>query len=352
MDAMIWAGDDFRNGGPGAEAILMFTDIVRITADAGITTILQDGNHTTLGKRARHRSTTALFSSIPNVEVVTKPELLRVGPGGAQIVAVPWLEKNLVLSELGARDLGALEGDARVASYIADTIEDLVDECDSTAPLLLTSHITVDDVQLGLHGRGSEQDMTHVFDEPILPRALVEDAGFAYAALGHIHDRQSIGAVCHYSGSPNRLTKTDAGKVKGANLVTIGDDNTLLDVTLVETPARAMGVVDLAHSSAHEQIGALPGGGLLWLTLPEGETAVPPEVKALIAAAGLSLMGTETTHRAASVSDRVALAETVTDRDALVAWLTERGIDPARHARYLSAAQDLYTSQDRSWVAA
>jgi exonuclease SbcD len=85
----------------------------------------------------------------------------------------------------------------------------------SDVPSLLAAHIHMGPVQLPSLFRISEQDSI-VFHPEELP------AGFAYVALGHIHQPQAVGGLAHvrYSGSIERL---DLGEQRDTKSVTVFD---------------------------------------------------------------------------------------------------------------------------------
>lgn len=327
-EVIISAGDNFKDGRPSAEALNMYVEALASAAKAGLHIHLIDGNHHLTGVPTDHRTSIyvvkMMLESIGGtVTVSSDPELIRLA-NGAQILSMPWLSKNRVLNQLGLSGLSPIEGDMRVVDYAMDKLEELSAQADATAPLILASHVTVDDLRIDdvANGfkRGSEVDVSHLFSEPVLPRKAVEALPFSYGALGHIHTPQQIGAKLFYVGSIDRLTKTDLPDDKGGNLVTFAD-NTLVGVERIAAPARHMVKVDLQTEASDNMLDTLAEGSLVFMTLAEGEQDVPREVRDRISSAGAVLVETEPRPRPKVQREVIALPERIAPVEALRTWL-------------------------------
>lgn len=328
--AFVHAGDAFKNGRPSAEAVLLFAETLKPLTRAGVPIVLIDGNHERHLVPTAQRTATAnaasilsQFGEVHSVERV--PELLRLD-NGMQVACLPWLSKTTVLSELGedALNLSPAEGDKAVTVAAMSALESMVRQADENAPLILASHVTMDDLSLDSltpgHQRGSEMDLMHIFAEPILPRECVDNLPFSYAALSHIHARQQMGGKCFYAGSPDRLTMTDADTHKSVNLVTLADDNTLESVQKIDTDARAMTRIDLTDDTSSSRIDALREGTLVGLVLPPGEATPPPAVTKALREAGALLVDTARTPLRKAKTSAVVVPEKISPRKALSAW--------------------------------
>lgn len=335
VDFFIHAGDAFKNGRPSQEAVLLFAETMAPLADAGIPIVLIDGNHERLLVPTAQRTATAtvgrLLAQRGEVHVVERdPRLVRLD-SGIQVACLPWLSKTTILTRLGEDRLDPVEGDRKVVQCALDALDAMCEEADDTAPFLLASHVTVDDVRIDSVAkgckRGSEVDIAHLFAEPIIPRKAIEAAPVSYAALSHIHARQRIGQKCFYAGAPNRLTLTDADDEKSANLITIGDDNTLISVDQFDTDARKMHAIDLLAADAETRLAALTEGALIGITLPPGEAAIPDEVREMIADAGATIISTKTIPTEATRVTTTTLPEKINPVDALKTWLADKKPD-------------------------
>lgn len=300
VDAFISAGDAFKNGRPSQEALMLFTEAMSPVAEAGIPIVLLDGNHNVNGIPSDHRSAIHVVAEMlrsrgGDVRIAAHPELIRL-PSGLQVAALPWLSKNRILNALDAVDLTPAQGDARVAEYGIQILEKMATDAESGSPLIMASHVTVDDLRIDAVAegftRGSEVDMSHLFSEPVLPRKELEKLPFAYGALSHIHTPQKMSERYYYAGSPNRLTFTDMKDDKAGNLVTVADDGTM-SIEKIRTPARVMAQIDLDKPGYDTVFDTLEPDTLVQILLETGNPEVPRDIRKAITAAGAILADTK-----------------------------------------------------------
>lgn len=347
-ELIVSAGDNFKDGRPSAEALNLYVESLSTAAKAGLHIHLIDGNHHMTGVAIDHRTSIYVVQMMlqslgATVTVSSDPELIRLD-NGAQILSMPWLSKNRVLNRLGLANLSPVEGDMKVVDYAMDMLDELTAQADQTAPLILASHVTVDDLRIddvakGLT-RGSEVDVSHLFSEPVLPRKAVEALPFSYGALGHIHTPQKIGEKLHYVGSIDRLTKTDLRDDKGGNLVTM-DGNTVVSVERIAAPARHMVKVDLQTEDIENNIGTLREDSLVFLTMAEGQQDVPREIRDRIAAAGAHLAETEPRPRPKVQREVISLPERIAPFAALRTWLDHNSAGDVDTEELMSVATTL-----------
>lgn len=335
VDCFVDAGDAFDTGIPTQEALLTYVETLMPLMKAGIPYVAVGGNHTLQRVRPGQRTATLTLQAMlaPHGEVYVaerEPSLIRL-KSGLQIAALPWLSKSTILSQLGETRLDPVQGDRRIVQYALDALERMCDEADDDTPFIMASHVTVDDVRLDSiakgHKRGSELDISHVFSEPILPRQSLEASPISYAALSHIHARQRMGSKCFYSGSPDRLTMTDADDPKSVNLVTISDNNVLESVDFIDTDARRMHAINLMDADAEDRLAALEPGALVGLILAPGEGQVPPEIVSQISEAGARIIETTKTALDRPRSAAITLPEKINPVEALGTWLSEKRPD-------------------------
>lgn len=332
-DFFVHAGDAFKNGRPSQEAVLMIAEELTPVAKAGIPIVVLDGNHDRIMVPTSQRTPTftlaMLLGQHGEVHLVERdPAFIRLS-NGIQFACLPWLSKTRVLSKLGIDRLpDPAESDRLVTEYALDQMDAMWKEADTTSPLILTAHATVDDVRLDNlakgHRRGSEVDIAHLFAEPILPRRVLEESPASYVALSHIHARQRMGTKCYYAGSPNRLTLTDADDPKSVNLVTISGNNVLESVTQVATDARLLHSIDLAARDAEDRIASLQEGALVGLVLAPGDTTIPDSIRAAIGSAGASIVDTKVVPVDQPRRVSVSLPEKINPKQALTTWMQEK----------------------------
>ena len=349
VDAFISAGDSFKNGAPSQEALLMFADAYAPLGEAGIPLVILDGNHNRNGVPSDHRSAIHVLAQMlrargTTVHVVSDPQLVRLD-NGLQVAALPWMSKNQILSDLGKLDAKHEESDRIVSDHGLETLTKLTAEADSTSPLIIASHVTVDDLRLDAvtegFKRGSEVDAAHLFSEPVLDRKKLEQLPFSYGALSHIHTPQKVGAKLWYAGSPNRLTFTDMRDAKGGNLVTVDSDGTFT-VERIATPARVMTSIDLDDEAHTTELAALEAGTLVQLHLATGEPEVPRSIRKAIASAGAILADTKPRPKPREVTaPRVSIPEKTDPQDALRTWAMHELPAHINLDHLLSAAENL-----------
>ncbi len=322
VNAVVSAGDEFKNGRPSQEAMLMLADAYTPLAEAGIPLLLMDGNHDRTLVPAGHRTAILVLAEILRARggtVVTsaEPELVEVG--GIQVATLPWLNRNAVLA---GETVGAAEGDRLVADWALRKLEELASSADPSMPLIMSGHVTVAKLtaeETTGTRRGSEMEMaTHVFSEPILDVTRLEQLPYQYGALGHIHTAQNIGTgIYRYAGSLNRFTFTDEPDIKGANLVTL-DGRGGFTADRIDTPARVLRTIDLAETDTIE----VEEGALVRFLLPEGQADVDKEVRAAVAAHGARVVDTKPRprQRKQQTATVKALPKSTSAADALRAW--------------------------------
>ncbi|WIB65679.1 metallophosphoesterase [Curtobacterium sp. MCBD17_040] len=322
----ISAGDSLDTGRPQQEAVLLLVEALTPLADAGISIVIIDGNHTRNGVPIDHRTVIHVVAQMlrakgATVFIASKPELI-VTPDGLQVAALPWLSKNQVLAQLGKSDLSPADGDRAVSDYGIVMLEQFAAQADLTQPLIMTGHVTVDHMRIDAvadgHRRGSEMDLAHLFAEPVLPIAALNDLPFQYGALGHIHTPQHFGDRYYYAGSPNRLTFTDMNDDKGGNLVTLNGMTPTVKRLL--TPARKMTRIDFADDQFDTAIAALEPDTLVQAVLAPGDTVMPAEFRKRIQQTGAHLQETKTRTKPRTDSEQVILPRQVDPVTALRTW--------------------------------
>lgn len=331
-DAFVFVGDGFADGRPAQESILLLAETLRPVLDNGTPLVLIGGNHERLRVPTSQRTATdtlgELLAPHGEVHVVERsPRLVRLN-SGIQVAGLPWLSKTSVLSRLGIEQEDPEHGDRAVVQYALDELEKMCDDADTSAPLILASHVTVEDLRIDNvakgHKRGSEVDLASLFAEPVLPRKALEASPVSYAALSHIHARQRIGTKCFYAGAPDRFTFTDADDAKSFNMVTLSDNNELEDVKQIETRARLMHSIVLDSPKAAQRLAELEEGALVEAVLPPGEGDMPDDVRQMIADAGAIISKTKATPLEVSHTSGVVLPETISPKEALQTWMGEK----------------------------
>jgi DNA repair exonuclease SbcCD nuclease subunit len=218
-DLVIHSGDVFDNARPTAHMVDLAMTQLRRLSDAGIQTIIIEGNHSYPRDRS-NGSILKLLSHVPHVTVVCD-EVARIRYGTVLLHAVP--------------HRAALHGFGPVSEDI-----------DPTASNVLIAHGVADGDIFFQSGRA-------VVDLPIQEIA----DWFAYIALGHCHRFAQVTGTRHafYAGSLAMVTWRDFRPCHsfGFNIVTISRDEVQVHRELLPTrPMRPYGLDDARGLSAGE----------------------------------------------------------------------------------------------------
>lgn len=315
-DIFLLAGDLVSAGNPGPEVYVRLAQILTPLIDAGIPLQMVEGNHERLWLPAKHHSSMNVLSHLLHdvsiEDSCTKLQLVK--HDNCNVLVVPYPMKARILSELGKQKVDPTQGDAIVVKHVLDKMNQLAEQRDPDLPFFITGHFTVDGIGLPTFEKG----IANIMNECVFPVDALEVLEPDYVALGHIHTPQQVGAKTFYSGSPNKLTFTDANDVKGGNWVTLGGNGSL-DVERVLTPVRGMYKFDLAVNSDFDL--ELEKNDVVQLLLPEGEKNVPSEIEKAAKDAGASLVVKVRPARTVRVN-RTVLPEKISPIEALKTYLS------------------------------
>lgn len=339
VDIFLLPGDIVSAGRPSAETMMMLADILQPLVDAGIPIELDEGNHERLFIPAMHRTPSNVLGRMLGsdaVHTVTSMSLKHYGM--LDVLTIPYPPKSRILAALGQTRVDPTKGDGIVVRYVLEETARLLEKrTDTSIPLIISGHFTVDGIGLP----GSEQDIANLMNEVVFPVKPFEEFNPAYIALGHIHTPQKLGTRTYYSGSPNKLTFTDASDIKGGNLVTIdGIDDHVVERIL--TPVRGMYKIDLDTQEFDLE---LRQNDVVQVLLREGESDVPKELKKIAADAGASLIPKPRPVRKAAIK-RTILPEKISPISALDTHLNEQGIDKDKIKKLIAAAKALGAAGD------
>lgn len=339
VDLFILAGDIVSAGRPSAETLMMLADILQPLVDARIPTEIDEGNHERLFIPAMHRtSSNVLGRMLGEVAVNTVTDISLKHYGMVDVLTIPYPPKSRILAALGQTRVDPTKGDSIVVRHVLSEVAGILEKrTDTSIPLIISGHFTVDGIGLP----GSEQDIANLMNEVVFPVKPFEEFNPAYIALGHIHTPQKLGTRTYYSGSPNKLTFTDANDVKGGNLVTIeGTDDHTMERIL--TPVRGMYKIDLEVQDFDIDLNV---NDVVQVMLREGEADISKELKKKAADAGASLIPKPRPVRKVAIK-RTVLPEKISPLSALKTHLTEQGTDDEKIKKLIAAAKTLGAEGD------
>ncbi|MCG7422872.1 exonuclease subunit SbcD [Micrococcus sp. ACRRV] len=228
VDAVLLAGDVYDRALPAADAVTLLDETLAALRAAGSQVVLTSGNH---DSAIRLGFGSALMAA-GGVHVRTDPErlaepvLLEDAAGErAAVYGIPYLEP---------RHLGEAWGvdphhTAVMTEAVRRVLADLEERRAADGPLagVVLAHLFA----AGAEGTESERDIgegPHTDAHGTAPEGLVGTlgqvpvsvfSGLDYAALGHLHGRQTMAEHVRYSGSPLPYSFSEARHTKGGWLV-------------------------------------------------------------------------------------------------------------------------------------
>jgi DNA repair protein SbcD/Mre11 len=220
------AGDIFKNRDPTPTVQREFAKCIHKLSAAGMPTFIVVGNHDVPNAQQR-ANTVEIYSTlaVPNVTVAHKPgsHVIDTGAGKLQIVALPWLSRSYLLSQMDLRNLTPDELNKELLDLVERFIDKEADNLDPAMPAILSAHASVQGAVFS-----SERDIM-LGQDVVLPKAVVANPRFDYVAMGHIHKYQVLSEgkpPIVYPGSLERIDFGEQNDKKGFVSVEIGEPDT------------------------------------------------------------------------------------------------------------------------------
>ena len=241
VDLVAVAGDVYDRALPSVDAVALLHEALQRLRDAGVRTVLTSGNHDS-ARRLGFGSGLMDASGIhirTDVDALAEPIVCDDEYGPVAVYGIPYIEPELVRARW---ELDERSHTAALTHAMNRIRTDLAGRPGGTRSLVL-AHAFV----TGGQASDSERDIS-VGGSAIVPASVFD--GVDYAALGHLHGRQTLGDDGHvrYSGSPLAYSFSEEHQVKGGWLVELGPSG-VKDVTFAEAPvprrlARIRGRID------------------------------------------------------------------------------------------------------------
>ncbi|MFL6238868.1 MAG: exonuclease SbcCD subunit D [Actinomycetes bacterium] len=212
VDVVLVSGDIFDRALPRVDAVSLLSDGLRRLVDAGAQVVAISGNHDS----ARRLGFGADLIAASGVHLRTdpaaaaKPVVLHDEHGPVAVYAVPYLEPDLTKDVVGA----AANTHADVMAAAVRSVRADIDRRRGTRSVVL-AHAFVS----GGQTCESERDVS-VGGVATVPLSTFDE--MSYAALGHLHGRQTLADGVRYSGSPLAFSFSEHHHVKGCWLVDLG----------------------------------------------------------------------------------------------------------------------------------
>jgi len=222
VDAVLFAGDAFKNRDPNPTLQRAFAERIRRLTDARIPTVLLVGNHD-LPAAVQRATPMDIYHALrlPGIFVARRIELLHLPLRDTtlQVATLPWVPMNQFLSNDQIRALDYVEIERRFRELISQLVREVLGQLDPERPAVFLGHVSIEGATFGnergiLLGR-----------DPVLSSAELgfHEYPLDYVALGHLHRHQVIAArpPIVYAGSLERIDFGEEDEPKGFIVVEI-----------------------------------------------------------------------------------------------------------------------------------
>ena len=212
------SGDVYDRALPPVDAVELADDAFARLAASRAAVVVSSGNHDSaarLGFNSRLADAAGVHLRTRWQDVGT-PVLLGDEHGPVAVHAIPYLEPDAVRA---AWQLPERSHEAALTSAMARVTADLAERPGTRSVVLAHAFVAGSPEAAGRMSSASERDIS-VGGIQIAPTRLF--TGVDYAALGHLHGRQTLTDTVRYSGSPLAYSFSEAGQPKGSWLVDLG----------------------------------------------------------------------------------------------------------------------------------
>jgi DNA repair protein SbcD/Mre11 len=231
VDLVVLAGDIYDRALPPVDAIELADDTFARLAASRASVVVSSGNHDSaarLGFNARLADAAGVHLRT-RWQDVGAPVVLEDAHGAVAVHAIPYLEPDAVRAAWGLADRSH---EAALTAAMARVRADLAGRPGTRSVVLAHAFVAGSPDAARRMSSDSERDIS-VGGIEIAPTRLF--TGVDYAALGHLHGRQSLTRTVRYSGSPLAYSFSEAGHTKGSWLVDLGPHG-IADPVFVPAP--------------------------------------------------------------------------------------------------------------------
>jgi exonuclease SbcD len=219
VDLVVVSGDIYDRALPPVDAVELADETFARLAASRATVVVTSGNHDSqirLGFNARLADSAGVFFRTRWQEVGT-PVLLEDTHGPVAVYGLPYLEPDAVRGPWG---LTGRSHEAALSEAMTRVHADLDTRPGTRSVVLAHAFVAGSPDAATTMASDSERDIS-VGGLQIAPTSLFNRVD--YAALGHLHGRQTLSETIRYSGSPLAYSFSEARHTKGSWLVELGD---------------------------------------------------------------------------------------------------------------------------------
>ncbi len=222
VDMVIFAGDAYKDRSPAPTFQREWGKRIMRLSQAKIPTLLLVGNHDISPAIGRaHALQEFKTLQVPYVKVLDAPTLLKpedVWDLPLQVIAMPWVARSGLMANLEMSAETPADIYSNIEARISDLIDGWLEECDSSLPIVLTAHASIEGAKFG------GERLVMLGNDLVLSGSLVKNNKFNYVAMGHIHKPQDVNEGNQppviYPGSIERV---DFGEAKEDRFFVIAD---------------------------------------------------------------------------------------------------------------------------------
>jgi exonuclease SbcD len=218
VDLVVLAGDVYDRALPPVDAVELADDTLARLAASRADVVVSSGNHDSparLGFNSRLADAAGVHLRT-RWQDVGAPVPLRDEHGPVAVYAIPYLEPDAVRA---AWALPERSHEAALTSAMTRVTADLAGRRGTRSVVLAHAFVAGSPDAAGRMSSDSERDIS-VGGIQVAPTRLF--TGVDYAALGHLHGRQTLADTVRYSGSPLAYSFSEAGQTMGSWLVDLG----------------------------------------------------------------------------------------------------------------------------------
>ena len=190
VDMVIFAGDAYKDRSPAPTFQREWGKRIIRLSQAKIPTLLLVGNHDLSPAMGRAHAIQEFDTlQVPFVRVLQSPQFLSseaLWGLPVQVIAMPWVTRSALMASLEMSGAEPSEVFASIESRISDLVEGWLSEADSSLPLIMTAHASVEGASFGA------ERLVMLGSDLVLPTSLVKDTRLDYVAMGHIHKPQDV----------------------------------------------------------------------------------------------------------------------------------------------------------------
>jgi exonuclease SbcD len=257
VDLVVVSGDVYDRALPPVDAVELADDTFARLAASRAEVVITSGNHDSparLGFNARLTDSAGVHLRTRWQDVGT-PVLLDDAHGPVAVYGIPYLEPDAVRS---AWHLTARSHQAALTTAMSRVRADLDARPGTRSVVLAHAFVAGSAAAAPAMASASERDIS-VGGIQIAPTSLF--TGVDYAALGHLHGRQTLTKSVRYSGSPLAYSFSEATQTKGSWLVDLGAEGVeaaeFVPAPVPRSLATVRGrLVDLLRDPAHAGVEA------------------------------------------------------------------------------------------------